>query len=254
MPEYTRNVEFSTRDYDMNFVREGKVMRPGLDHQVGFFLLLSAFRVPVSFSCRMADSFTTIRRAITLEPPRIQGSRFIGDAIPASGEVEALAALEEVRQREPSATHHCWSYRLGTTGNNFRTSDDGEPTGTAGLPILRQIDGRGLTDVLVVVTRYYGGTKLGAGGLMRAYADTAREVLAAAEPVEKVVRVPVRLTFDYGDTAPAMQTLHRFDADIAEQSYTAETELLVRVRRSECDALIAAFTDALGGRGRIAVE
>jgi uncharacterized YigZ family protein len=195
-----------------------------------------------------------IARPTLAEPPKSKGSRFIGEAFPVTTEAEAEARLDAVRKREYAATHWCWAWRLGLEGDAFRTSDDGEPSGSAGAPILRQIDARDLTNTLVVVTRYYGGTKLGVGGLVRAYGEAASDALDAARTVEHVVRVPVRLRFAYDDTSPAMHTVNRFDAEIAEQHYTANTELVVRVRRSEAEALRAAFVEALGGRGEVTLE
>lgn len=197
----------------------------------------------------MNDSYRSVAKPATAELPRVRGSRFIGDVFPVATEAEAAARLASVREREAGATHHCWSYRLGPAGDEFRYSDDGEPSGTAGAPILRQIEGRQLAHTLVVVTRYYGGTKLGTGGLVRAYGDAAAAALDAAQIVERVERVEVRLAFAYDDTAPAMQTLHRFDAEVVDQDYGADTRLTVLVRRRDAAALLAAFTDALGGRG-----
>ena len=200
------------------------------------------------------DTFRTLVRSAHAEPPKAKGSRFIGEAFPAATEAEAEGHLATVRKREHAATHWCWAWRLGIEGDAFRYSDDGEPSGSAGAPILRQIDARELTNTVVVVTRYYGGTKLGTGGLVRAYGDAASAVLDAARIVERVIRVPVRLRFAYDDTSPAMHTVSRFDAEIAEQHYTADTELVVRVRRSEAEALRAAFVEALGGRGTVAFD
>lgn len=178
-----------------------------------------------------------------------KGSRFIAEAIPVESEGEATAAIEEVRAREHQATHHCTAFRVGAAGDIFRYNDDGEPSGTAGAPILRQIDARDLTNTLVVVTRYYGGTKLGTGGLARAYGDAAGEALARAPVEERTVRTTVQLTFDYSDTSPANQVLQQFDAVVNDRDYSAVTELTVAVRHSEVDAFVDAFTNALGGRG-----
>ncbi len=199
----------------------------------------------------MTDTYRTIARPATAEPPKTKGSRFLGEAFLAATEAEAEAHLALVRKREYAATHWCWAWRIGAEGDTFRSGDDGEPNGSAGAPILRQIDARELTNTVVVVTRYYGGTKLGTGGLVRAYGEAASEALDAARAVEHVVRVPVRLRFAYPDTSPALHTVGRFDAEIAEQTYSDDTELVVRVRRSEAEALRAAFVDALGGRGSI---
>lgn len=198
----------------------------------------------------MTDTFRTLRESAS-STIRIKGSRFIGESLPVASEDEADQALSAVREREHKATHHCSAYRLGIEGKVYRYNDDGEPSGTAGPPILKQIDARDLTDTLVVVTRYYGGTKLGTGGLVRAYGDAAAEALATAATVERVVRVPVRMQFDYGDTSPVMSLLHRFDAEVGERHYGADTELLVHVRRSEADAFCEAFTEALADRGSL---
>lgn len=202
----------------------------------------------------MVDTYRTLHRPHLAEPPKSKGSRFIGEAFPVASEADALAAVERVRSREHAATHVCWAYRLGPEGDRVRSADDGEPSGTAGLPILREIEGHGLTDCLVTVTRYYGGTKLGAGGLARAYGEAAAWVLDEARVQTVVVRVPVTLRFAFADTSAAMRQLDVFDAEIADQSYTPDgTTLALRVRRSEADALADAFVDATSGRGEAEV-
>jgi putative IMPACT (imprinted ancient) family translation regulator len=200
-----------------------------------------------------ADHYRTLAAPATAEPPKTKGSRFLAEAFPAADEAAAAAHLGAVRRREHAATHWCWAFRApdGTP----RYSDAGEPAGTAGLPIFREIEGRRLAGVLVVVTRYYGGTKLGTGPLARAYAEAAGRALDAAPKTEVVVRVPVRLAFAFADTSPAMRTVERFEAEVADTAYTAEgTALLVWVRRSQAGALRAAFVEALGGRGTATVE
>ena len=110
---------------------------------------------------------------------KIKGSRFIAEALPVSDVSEAEHALASIRKRDYDATHHCSAWRIGKKGETFRYSDDGEPNSSAGLPIFRQIEGKALTNTMVVVVRYYGGTKLGTGGLVRAYGDAAKEALNA---------------------------------------------------------------------------
>lgn len=196
----------------------------------------------------MSDTFLVINRSATAEI-KVKGSRFLAEALPVTSTAEAEDEIAAIRKRAYDATHHCTAYRIGPSGEIFRFNDDGEPSGTAGAPILRQIDGRGLTDTLVVVTRYYGGTKLGTGGLIRAYGDAAAEVLDIAPVRRHVIRVPVRLCFGYPDTSPAMHTVSRFDTEIQETRYTEETEMIVGLRRSEVDAFVEAFVEALAGRG-----
>lgn len=198
----------------------------------------------------MTDTYQTIAEATEAEI-KVEGSRFIAEALPVATREAAESEIEAVRNREHQATHHCTAYRLGRDGDDFRYNDDGEPSGTAGPPILRQIDARGLTNTLVIVTRYFGGTKLGTGGLVRAYGEAASRVLDRAEIVERVVRVPVQLQFAYDDTAAANQLLHRFDVDVTTRDYTDVTTWTVAVRQSQVDAFLDAFTNALADRGTV---
>lgn len=198
----------------------------------------------------MGDTYRTIATSASVEL-RVKGSRFIGEAFPADSVDAASEHIFAVQQRERDATHHCWAYRIGRSGDTFRFNDDGEPSGTAGAPILRQIEGRHLVEVLVVVTRYYGGTKLGTGGLIRAYGDAAGSVLESAPVKECVVRSIFQLRFSYDDTSAAMQTLNRYDAEMLESEYGVDTRLMVAVRESQAEAFVSAFTDSLGGRGTV---
>ncbi|SHK09669.1 IMPACT family protein [Rhodothermus profundi] len=180
---------------------------------------------------------------------RVKGSRFLAEVFPVETAEEVAVAVEAVRRREHAATHHCTAYRLGPSGEVFRYNDDGEPSGTAGLPILRQIETRGLTNTLVVVTRYFGGTKLGRGGLMRAYGEAAASALDQAPVAERVVTIPFRLRFAYEDTAPVMRLIERTGARIRKTHYDTETEMLVDVPRAQAVAFREAFVEALAGRG-----
>lgn len=180
---------------------------------------------------------------------KVKGSRFIAVAMPVRTSAEAEAAIGRIRKAGYGATHHCSAYRIGPDGAEFRYNDDGEPRGTAGQPILRQIDGQGLTDTLIVVTRYFGGTRLGTGGLIRAYGDAAAAALQEGAAEEHVLRTPVRVRFDYADTSPAMHTVGQFDVEVRGATYGEGTVLDLAVRRSQADDFVAAFIDALGGRG-----
>jgi len=201
----------------------------------------------------VSDTYRTITGRPVAET-KVDGSRFLAEARAVESRDEAEGFFEEVRTRERTATHHCTAFRVGRSGGTFHYNDDGEPSGTAGPPILRQIEGQDLTNTAVVVTRYYGGTKLGMGGLARAYGDAARRVLDEALVVENVVRVPIRLRFAYNDTSPARRILDRFDSTILDRDFTSVTELIVGIRESEVDAFTQAFTDAFGGRGNFRVE
>ena len=177
------------------------------------------------------------------------GFRFLARVLRVDDEADVAAHLARLRRAEYDATHHVSAHRLGPDPPRTRADDDGEPAGTAGAPVLRAVEARGLWGVLVVVTRWYGGTKLGTGGLVRAYGEAAALALGAAGAVTETRRVPLVVRFGYGDTSPALHTLGRFDTVTAATAYGDATTLTVLVRASQAAALAAAFTDALGGRG-----
>lgn len=202
----------------------------------------------MSESDAICDTYLTIAGTSRAELT-VKASRFIGEAFHAASADVAKEYIETIRKREHNASHHCFAYRIGFDAEEFRYSDDGEPNGTGGPPILRHIDGRNLTNLVVVVTRYYGGTNLGTGGLIRAYGDTAAAALDSARIVTRILRKRVRLTFQYDDTSPAMHTISQFDAPIIDTQYTEQTAITVDVRLAEIEALEAMFTSALAGRG-----
>lgn len=193
-------------------------------------------------------SYRTVRAAATAEIDKVKGSRFLGAVWPAGDPAAAQERLAARRAEHRDATHHCWAWRFGRDPEARRWSDDGEPSGTAGKPILQAIDGRELTDVLLVVTRYYGGTKLGTGGLLRAYADAAAAVLAAAEIVTLAITRRLAVRFDYELTGPVMAQLAAFRLDPASTLYEAQATLLVEVPEEELEALRRGLTNATTGR------
>ncbi len=196
----------------------------------------------------MADEYLRLSGTGRAET-KVRGSRFLAEALPADSETAAGALIEDVRRREYKATHHCTAYRVGAEEPLERFDDNGEPSGTAGRPILRQIEARGLSDALVVVTRYYGGTKLGTGGLIRAYGAAASAALDDAAIGRVILRDPVEVRFAYADTSPVMHLVSQFDAIIDGTQYGEETTMQLFVRRSQRDGFILAFAEALGGRG-----
>lgn len=196
------------------------------------------------------DAYKSIRRPAVAET-KVRGSRFIGEAFPVGDEDEAALRIDEVKRREHAATHHCSAYRTGRDGDVFRYDDDGEPGGTGGPPILRQIDSRELTDVLVVVTRYFGGTKLGTGGLARAYGEAADLALEAADIVTHVIFTRLCVSFEYDDTSQALYTIERYGGQVVASEYSDITEVTLDVPSSRADAFEDAFVNALGGRGMI---
>src|ERR1043165_3219137 len=152
------------------------------------------------------DFYYTIEKEATAEF-KDRGSKFIGYAFPVGSVENFKEKLNEVKKLHPKATHHCFAYRLGLDGNTFRVSDDGEPSGSAGRPILGQIDSKELVNVLVVVVRYFGGTLLGVPGLINAYKTTTAVALNEATVIQKPVLVNYQLEFDYTKMNDVMRTL-----------------------------------------------
>ena len=158
------------------------------------------------------------------------GSRFIALAYPVETEEEVRDIVNTLKKEYHDARHHCYAYRLGYKGDRFRSSDDGEPSGSAGRPILGQIDSLGLSDVLVVVVRYFGGIKLGIPGLIRAYKTSTADALSQASIVEKVAGKTFRLTFDYLAMNEVMKVLKDLGLTAGGQDFGLQCSLEVRVR------------------------
>ncbi len=160
------------------------------------------------------------------------GSRFIALAFPVETEEEIRDIVAGLKKEYHDARHHCYAYRLGYLGDRFRANDDGEPSGSAGRPILGQIDSLGLSDVLVVVVRYFGGIKLGIPGLIRAYKTSTADALAQAQVVEKVAGKTFRVTFGYLSMNAVMKVLKDLGLSATDQEFGMDCALDVRVRLS----------------------
>lgn len=160
------------------------------------------------------------------------GSRFIALAYPVESEEEIKQHVDRVRREYHDARHHCYAYRLGLDGSVWRANDDGEPSGSAGRQILGQIDSLGLSDVLVVVVRYFGGIKLGIPGLIRAYKNSTADALANAAIVEKIAGKWYTLVFPYGSMPSVMKIIKDLDLPQRAQSFGEECSMEVRVRLS----------------------
>jgi uncharacterized YigZ family protein len=180
----------------------------------------------------MKDSYKTIEEG-SLGEFKDKGSKFFAYAFPVYTEEEWQGHLEDVKKEHFKARHHCYAYRLGLDKNNFRANDDGEPSGTAGRPILGQIDSFGLTNVFIVVVRYFGGTKLGASGLINAYKTSAHEALAAARVIEKLVEDIYQIRFDYALMSDVMNTVKKLELDILKQDFGNEGIIQFALRQSE---------------------
>lgn len=186
---------------------------------------------------------------------KVKGSRFLGAVFAAGDDAAVAAALDEVRRRHHGATHHCWAARVGPPGAPVeRSEDDGEPSGTAGAPLLAALRHEDLHEALVVVTRYFGGTKLGTGGLARAYAEAARAALAAAPRCTLTLTATLDVRCGFDDLGIVEAVLARSGADIeqVERSFDPEPALRLEVLASRAERLAGALTEATAGRARIA--
>ncbi|MBR6864066.1 MAG: YigZ family protein [Bacteroidales bacterium] len=158
------------------------------------------------------------------------GSRFIALAYPVETEEEVKEIVAGLKKEYHDARHHCYAYRLGYKGDRFRANDDGEPSGSAGRPILGQIDSMGLSDILVVVVRYFGGIKLGIPGLIRAYKTSTADALSQAEVIDKVAGKTFRVSFDYLSMNAVMKVLKDLGLAASSQDFGLACALDVRVR------------------------
>lgn len=183
----------------------------------------------------MIDEYFTIASFCRSEI-KVRGSRFIGTASPAANISEASKFIDDVSKKYFNATHNCFAYSLRSEGQiTERASDAGEPAGTAGQPILSIIAGRGISNIVVVVTRYFGGTKLGKGGLVRAYGDCTREVLDKCRIIKMIDYAEITIHFPYVMTGPVMHLVDQVNACVDRSVYEQQVELKVRVPRASLD-------------------
>lgn len=164
-------------------------------------------------------------------------SKFIAVALPVQTVDEVKAYLEEYQKKYYDARHVCYAYMLGPERKDFRANDNGEPSGTAGKPILGQINSNELTDILVIVVRYFGGIKLGTSGLIVAYKAAAAEAIAAATVIEKTVDDTVSFLFEYPFMNDVMRIVKEEEPQIVSQGYDMDCEMALRIRRSRMPRL-----------------
>lgn len=183
----------------------------------------------------MLDSYHTITGE-SIGEFRDRGSKFIAYAYPVFAIEDIEQQLDKVRKLHPKSRHCCYAYRLGLDKNNFRANDDGEPSGTAGRPILGQIDSAGLTNVVVAVIRYFGGTLLGTSGLINAYRASASEALALAEKIERVIEDVYELTFEYAIMSDVMNAVKKNKVEIVAQDFGDIGKIQIAIRQSEIES------------------
>jgi uncharacterized YigZ family protein len=168
-----------------------------------------------------------------------RGSRFIAYAFPISSADDFKKRLKELKEEHPKAVHHCFAYRIGNDGSNFRSSDDGEPSGSAGRPILGQIDSKDVTNTAVVVVRYFGGTLLGVPGLINAYKTATSSALQSSSIVKKPVLASYRLQFDYTILNEVMRIIKKYECTVQKQELQLFCLVEVSIPKAELESCIS---------------
>jgi uncharacterized YigZ family protein len=196
----------------------------------------------------MKDTYNTI--AFTSEESlfKEKSSKFFGYAYPIESEEEVKPIIEILKKQHPHAVHYCYAYQIGTETIQYRANDDGEPSNTAGAPIYGQIQSFGLTNVLVVVVRIYGGIKLGVGGLISAYKTSAQITLESCEIIQKTVDVPFQISFDYKNMNKVMRVIKEKKLDIVSQEMEINEEtnlpigkITVKIRKKNAEMVFDTF-------------
>ncbi len=188
------------------------------------------------------DTYKSIVTAVEGEHTE-KRSKFLSFAFPVKSLSEVEAYLDEYRKKFHNARHVCYAYMLGPERKEFRANDDGEPSSTAGKPILGQINSKELTNVLVIVVRYFGGIKLGTGGLIQAYREAAAEALSHAEIITHTIDEDIEFTFEYPSINEVMRIVKEHDAGMVNQSaYGVGASMTVRIRKSQSEALRQALS------------
>jgi len=187
----------------------------------------------------------------TIEKPSVaefkdRGSKFLAYAFPISTADDFKKRLKELKEEHPKAAHHCFAYRLGMDKNNFRSSDDGEPSGSAGKPILGQIDSRDLTNIAVVIIRYFGGTLLGVPGLINAYKTSASLALQLTAIVQKPVLIRYDLHFDYTLINDVMMVVKRFGCVVLQNEMQLFCRMVIGIPKENLDLCLDKLDDLHG--------
>ncbi len=188
-----------------------------------------------------SDTYKTIK-SISSGIYKEKGSRFVAFAYPVSTQEEVKNIIEKTRKEHHEARHHCFAYMLGFDRLTWRANDDGEPSGTGGRPILGQINSLGLTNILIVVSRYFGGTLLGVSGLINAYRSAAADTISQAIIVEKTLREFYEIRFPYSSMNDVMKILKEENVDQSDQRFDLECSIMIGFRLSSRDKVISKLT------------
>ncbi|MCM4169770.1 hypothetical protein KCTC52924_03969 [Arenibacter antarcticus] len=181
------------------------------------------------------DTYKTISEPSTEILFKERKSKFFGYAFPILSEEEVKPILEELRRQHPTANHLCYAWQLGVEDVKYRANDDGEPNNSAGMPIYGQIQSFSITNVLIVVARVFGGTKLGVGGLIAAYRTAAQMALESAHIMERTLQQQFLLSFDYPDMDKVMRTIKQNQLEIISQEMEMDCKIVISVRKNDAD-------------------
>jgi len=188
-----------------------------------------------------SDTYKTIK-ATSEGIYKEKGSRFVSIAIPVSEQEEIKPIIDKIKKEHHEARHHCFAYMIGSERINWRVNDDGEPSGTAGRPILGQINSFGLTNIIIVVSRYFGGTLLGVSGLINAYRSAAASAINNAELTEKTLREYYEIRYPYIAMNDVMKILKEEDIGQSEQSFDLECRIMINFRVSVKEKVLNRFS------------
>lgn len=200
----------------------------GCQNLVVFFLALK-----MGIFVAMTFFYKTIEKPVEDILLKEKGSKFIGFAYPVNNEKELKETLDQLKSVHPKATHHCYAFRLGLNGENYRANDDGEPSGSAGLPIYNQLLANEITNILLVVVRYYGGTKLGVSGLVKTYKESAKLTLEEAHIITKELHTELEILFHFNQQNTIFTLLNKFDAKVLEFDAEENCRISASVKLSQ---------------------
>lgn len=188
------------------------------------------------------DTYTTLQEASPEVLYKEKNSKFYGYAFPVTNEDQIRTHLEHLKKKHYTARHWCYAWQLGTTQKHYRANDDGEPNNSAGMPIYGQIQSFDLTNILVVVVRYFGGTKLGVGGLISAYRESAKMTLETSFLIEKTIDIQYKINFDYKNINKVMRVIKEKDLNVISQRMEESCELIISTRQKNADMVFSIFS------------
>ncbi len=189
----------------------------------------------------MEDTYKTISFPSPAILFKEKNSKFFGYAYPVQTELEVKPIIDNLRKQHPQAVHYCYAYQIGTNTILYRANDDGEPSKTAGIPIYGQIQSFGLTNILVVIVRIYGGIKLGVGGLISAYRTAAQLTLESSKIIEKTIDIHFQISFDYKNINKVMRVIKEKEIEIVSQKMEMSCEIEILARKKNAEMIFDIF-------------